>query len=86
MNINDMYNTLPQSLKMELAVSSKAEQNPEKIEQRKRLIEEKNPSQLAHIGSMADFPLPTALENIFKQEDKPTPPARRNKAVAEKRK
>merc|ERR1711874_117145 len=74
MNVNDTYNTLPKSLKIELAVTSKVEDNAEIIEQRKKLVEEKNPSELAHIGSLADFPLPSALENIFKQDEKPTPP------------
>ena len=65
MNLNDMYNTLPKSLTMELSVGSPKEMDAEKADARKKLTEEKTPMELSQIGSIAEFPLPSALENIF---------------------
>jgi len=75
MNLNDMYNTLPKSLTMELSVGQPVELDRETAEARKKLTEEKTPMELSQIGSIAEFPLPSALENIFTH--KPTPPERK---------
>merc|ERR1711970_1370952 len=83
-NINDMYSTLPKSLTMELAVTTKVNKNPEEVERRMKLTQEKTPTELGNIGSLADLPIPSALQNIFGKSDAPEKPQRKN--IEEKRK
>jgi len=83
-NINDMFNTLPKSLTMELAVVNKVNKNQEEVERRQKLTQEKTPSELAHIGSISDLPIPAPLQNLFAKSEAPEKPAR--KSMQEKRK
>jgi len=90
MNINDMYSTLPKSLTMELAVTTKVNKNPEEVERRMKLTQEKTPTELGNIGSLADLPIPSALQNIFGKSDAPdapdAPEKPQRKNIEEKRK
>ena len=79
-----MFNTLPKSLTMELAVVNKVNKNQEEVERRQKLTQEKTPSELAHIGSISDLPIPAPLQNLFAKSEAPEKPAR--KSMQEKRK
>ena len=86
-NINDMYSTLPKSLKMELAVSVKVNKDPEEVEKRKKLCQERTPMELGNIGSLSELPIPAPIQNFFSKSeaaDKPDKPKRKN--MEEKRK
>ena len=86
-NINDMYSTLPKSLKMELAVSVKVNKDPEEVERRKKLCQERTPMELGNIGSLSELPIPAPIQNLFSKSDaveKPEKPKRKN--MEEKRK
>ena len=85
-NINDMYSTLPKSLKMELAVSVKVNKDPEEVERRKKLCQERTPMELGNIGSLSELPIPAPIQNLFSKSDadKPEKPQRKN--MEEKRK
>nr|XP_040577522.1 titin homolog isoform X4 [Lepeophtheirus salmonis] len=84
MNLEEMYNNLPRSLKTELLVKS-VENDQELTKKRQKMVESMKPKQLAQIGSLSEFPVPSALENIFKEKDStatPRPEKRaRNKTV-----
>merc|ERR1711874_710447 len=84
MNVNDMYSTLPKSLTMELAVTTKVNKNQEEAYRRQQLTQEKTPTELGNIGSISELPIPSALQNIFAKSDAPEKPQR--KSVQEKRK
>merc|ERR1712223_1501448 len=87
MNINDMYSTLPKSLKMELAVAVKVNKDPEEVERRKKLCQERTPMELGNIGSLSELPIPAPIQNLFSKSDaveKPEKPKRKN--MEEKRK
>jgi len=84
MNVNDMYSTLPKSLTMELAVTTKVNKDQEEASRRQKLTQEKTPTELGNIGSISELPIPSALQNIFAKSDAPEKPER--KSVQEKRK
>jgi len=84
MNVNDMYSTLPKSLTMELAVTTKVNKNQEEAYRRQQLTQEKTPTELGNIGSISELPIPSALQNIFAKSDAPEKPERKN--AQEKRK
>ena len=44
------------------------ETNREQVDQRRRLVQDKTVTELAHIGSLADLPIPTPLMNLWKGE------------------
>merc|ERR1711970_443639 len=71
MNVNDMYSTLPKSLTMELAVTTKVNKNQEEASRRQKLTQEKTPTELGNIGSISELPIPSALQNIFAKSDAP---------------
>jgi len=80
-----IYETLPRSLReTQLLVSSKYEEDDEKLRDRQELTRTKSPTELSQISSMSDFPVPTPIENLMKkrgeqQQDtgSPTPPPRK---------
>ncbi|CAB4056705.1 unnamed protein product [Lepeophtheirus salmonis] len=73
MNLEEMYNNLPRSLKTELLVKS-VENDQELTKKRQKMVESMKPKQLAQIGSLSEFPVPSALENIFKEKDSTATP------------
>ena len=82
-----MYSTLPKSLKMELAVSVKVNKDPEEVEKRKKLCQERTPMELGNIGSLSELPIPAPIQNFFSKSEaaeKPDKPKR--KSMDEKRK
>ena len=68
MNLEDMYNTLPRSLKTELLTSSRVMEDPEELALRKELIATKTPKELSAITSLDEFPLPTKIETLVRKK------------------
>lgn len=67
MTFDDMYNTLPKSLKSEVLVSSRVIDDPELIAQRQEIVRSKTPRELSQINTLDDFPIPTRIENLVKK-------------------
>ena len=64
----DLYESLPASLKQDLLVKSKIETDEEKLQQRQELTRSKSPAELSEIKSIDDFPIPTFVENLTKKK------------------
>ncbi len=87
MNLEDMYSNLPRSLKAEVLVRTKVEDDEDVLKERQNLVTTMKPAQLAQFNSLADFPMPARLERVFKGGDKPKAPKRnKSKDMEEKRK
>jgi len=62
----DIYESLPSSLTMELAVGSKiSDMDLEEVER----LRSQTPAQLSEIHSLADIPIPEFIENLMKKEE-----------------
>ena len=68
MTLEDMYETLPRSLKTEVLVKSRVMEDPEELERRKELIESKKPKELSKINGLNDFPIPTRIETLISKK------------------
>jgi len=64
----DIYESIPSSLKSELIVRSREIEDPEELEQRKELIRTQTPAQLSEIHSISDLPVPKFIENLVKSD------------------
>ena len=60
----NIYATLPRSLKSEVLVRTRVE-NPEVLENRRNIVQSKSVSELAQVNTLADFPLPTPIEHLI---------------------
>jgi len=58
----DIYASLPRSLKDQLIVRTKVEENEEVLAQRQALVESKSPVELSEIHSLAELPIPSRIE------------------------
>merc|ERR1711936_1527433 len=59
---DDIYASLPRSLKDQLIVRTKVEENEEVLAQRQALVESKSPVELSEIHSLAEVPIPGRIE------------------------
>merc|ERR1712106_281076 len=59
---DDMYASLPRSLKNQLIVRTKVEENEEVLEQRRALVESKSPAELSEIHNLGELPIPSRIE------------------------
>ena len=59
---DDMYASLPRSLKDQLIVRTKVEENEEVLQQRQALVESKSPAELSEIHSLGELPIPSRIE------------------------
>merc|ERR1712241_1322190 len=58
----DIYASLPRSLKDQLIVRTKVEENEEVLAYRQALVESKSPVELSEIHSLAEVPIPSRIE------------------------
>merc|ERR1711988_2079284 len=58
----DIYASLPRSLKDQLIVRTQVEENEEVLAQRQALVESKSPVELSEIHSLAEVPIPSRIE------------------------
>merc|ERR1711936_63382 len=59
---DDIYASLPRSLKDQLIVRTKVEENEEVLAQRQALVESNSPVELSEIHSLAEVPIPSRIE------------------------
>ena len=59
---DDIYASLPRSLKDQLIVRTKVEENEEVLAARQALVESKSPVELSEIHSLAEMPIPSRIE------------------------
>lgn len=59
---NDIYASLPRSLKTELQVRSMQEGDNETLKERRALVESKSPAELGQIHSFSEIPVPRMVE------------------------
>lgn len=64
----DIYESLPASLKSEVLVKTKIETNEEILKARQELSRSKSPAQLSEIHGLNEFPIPTFVENLTKKK------------------
>ena len=60
----NIYATLPKSLKSEVLVRARVE-SPEVRQNRYELTQSKSVSELSQVRNLAEFPLPTPIENLI---------------------
>ena len=60
------YEALPDSLKSEVLVRTKVEEDPEVLAERQELVKTKKPAELAEIHGLSDFPLPQRIETLVR--------------------
>ena len=65
----DIYASLPRSLKKELLVRSKVEEDEEELKSRQNLVETKTPAELSQIHSLSEVPLPSRVEAWLHHND-----------------
>ncbi len=58
----NIYASLPRSLKKEVLVRSKVEEDEEVLKERQAIVESKSPAELSQIHSFAEVPLPRRVE------------------------
>merc|ERR1712142_1142342 len=70
----DIYESIPSSLRSELVVRSREMEDPEELEHRKELIRTQTPAQLSEIHSLSEIPVPKFIENLVSSEKKTDEP------------
>lgn len=63
----ELYDSLPASLKTEVLVKTKIETDEEVLKHRQELTRSKSPAQLSEMKGLDDFPIPTFVENLTKR-------------------
>ena len=61
---DNIYATLPRSLKSELAVASKV-QDPELVQERREMIANKSVNELSQVTSLSDVPIPSPIQKMI---------------------
>ena len=61
-----IYDTLPRSLKSELAVKTKV-QDPELVQERREVIASKSVNELSQVTSLSDVPIPTPIQKMIEK-------------------
>ena len=61
------FTTLPSSMKCELLVASKIE-DQELVARNKEIVKNKSVHELSQIRDISDFPVPDGVENFFKHK------------------
>jgi len=68
-------------------VAVKVNKDPEEVERRKKLCQERTPMELGNIGSLSELPIPAPIQNLFSKSDAPEKPDKpKRKNMEEKRK
>lgn len=60
---HDIYASLPRSLKKEVLVRSKIEEDENVLKERQAIVSTKTPAELSQIHSFAEVPLPKQIES-----------------------
>ena len=62
--MEDIYASLPRSLKSQVMVRTKVEEDEDVLKSRQHLVETKTPAELGQINGLSDFPVPTRLQTL----------------------
>lgn len=62
-----MYESIPASLKQEVLVRTKVEKDEAVLKQRQELTRAKSPTELAEMRGLSDFPVPTFVQDLGKK-------------------
>ena len=65
----DIYASLPRSLKKEVLVRSKVEEDPAVLQERQAIVSSKSPAELSQIHSFAEVPIPREIESWLHHGD-----------------
>ena len=57
---------LPESLKSELLVRSKVDEDTDELKARQELVRAKTPSQLASMSGLSDLPMPKKFDSLIR--------------------
>ena len=60
----NIYATLPRSLKTELAVTTKI-QDSERVQERREMVANKSVNELSQVTSLSDVPIPTPIQKMI---------------------
>ena len=63
----NIYESLPSSLKTECLVRTKVETDESVLKQRQELTRSKSPTELSEIHGLSDFPVPTFVQDLGKK-------------------
>ena len=66
---SELYASLPRSLKEQVLVRTKEEEDEAVLRERQALVQSKSPAELAQMHSLHDLPVPARLENWLHQLD-----------------
>merc|ERR1712226_601051 len=69
----DIYDSIPASLKSELLVSHTTSLDPEEAATRMELIRTHTPAELSQIHGLSDIPVPAIIENLMTKKEAPEP-------------
>lgn len=61
---DNIYATLPRSLKSELAVTTKI-QDPEVVQERREMVSKKSVNELSQVTQLSDLPIPTPIQKMI---------------------
>ena len=67
---DNIYQTLPKSMKIEVMVKSKVQLLSEITQTRKECVSSKSVGELAQINSLADLPIPTPIQKLWETTGK----------------
>ena len=60
--VGDIYASLPRSLKDQVIVRTKTEEDEELLRQRQEIVATKSPAELSQIHNLAEIPIPGRIE------------------------
>lgn len=68
-NESGIYASLPRSLKKEVLVRSKVEENEDVLRERQYIVKSMSPGELSQIHSLSEVPLPRKIEEWLHQSE-----------------
>ena len=67
--MEDIYASLPRSLKSQVIVRTKVEEDEEELKRRQNLVQSKSPGELSQIHNFKEIPLPRRIEAWMHQSE-----------------
>ena len=67
LTLDEMYATLPKSLKEQNLITASLIEDPEVVAKNQEIVKSKTPAQLAQIHNLDEFPIPNNIETLIKK-------------------
>ena len=67
LTLDEMYATLPKSLKEQNLITASLIEDPEVVAKNQEIVKSKTPAQLAQINNLDEFPIPNNIETLIKK-------------------